>query len=91
MKRFEIVNFIAWIPPQSMTVLDSLVVPGHEKWFYVYVFTLFLIIVGLFAAIFSFSHCGIQRYRRQKDWVSQYITYFPHLFIELGFHDLDDI
>ncbi|KAH6754882.1 hypothetical protein C2S52_023671 [Perilla frutescens var. hirtella] len=25
---------------------------------------------GLFAAIFSFSHCGIQRYRRQKDWVN---------------------
>lgn len=25
---------------------------------------------GLFAAIFSFAHCGIQRYRRQKDWVN---------------------
>ncbi|XP_075493353.1 outer envelope pore protein 16-4, chloroplastic-like [Primulina tabacum] len=25
---------------------------------------------GLFAAIFSFAHCGIQRYRRRKDWVN---------------------
>ncbi|KAG8389495.1 hypothetical protein BUALT_Bualt02G0235400 [Buddleja alternifolia] len=25
---------------------------------------------GLFAAIFSFAHCGIQRYRGQKDWVN---------------------
>ncbi|XP_042034616.1 outer envelope pore protein 16-4, chloroplastic-like isoform X4 [Salvia splendens] len=24
---------------------------------------------GLFAAIFSFSHCGIQRYRRRNDWL----------------------
>lgn len=61
----------------------------NEKWFYVYVFTLFLIIVGLFAAIFSFSHCGIQRYRRQKDWVSQCIALL-HLFIDFGFHDIDD-
>ncbi|KAK6120193.1 hypothetical protein DH2020_046099 [Rehmannia glutinosa] len=25
---------------------------------------------GLFAAIFSFANCGIQRYRQQKDWVN---------------------
>ncbi|EYU46659.1 hypothetical protein ABFS82_04G020800 [Erythranthe guttata] len=25
---------------------------------------------GLFAAIFSFSHCGLERYRRKKDWVN---------------------
>ncbi|KAL8530972.1 hypothetical protein ACS0TY_007839 [Phlomoides rotata] len=25
---------------------------------------------GLFGAIFSFSHCGIQRYRQRKDWVN---------------------
>ncbi|XP_057782318.1 outer envelope pore protein 16-4, chloroplastic isoform X2 [Salvia miltiorrhiza] len=25
---------------------------------------------GLFAGIFSFAHCGIQRYRRRKDWVN---------------------
>ncbi|KAL3849753.1 hypothetical protein ACJIZ3_011635 [Penstemon smallii] len=25
---------------------------------------------GLFAAIFSFTHCEIQRYRRRKDWVN---------------------
>ncbi|XP_042061551.1 outer envelope pore protein 16-4, chloroplastic-like isoform X1 [Salvia splendens] len=25
---------------------------------------------GLFAAIFSFSHCGIQRYRRRNDWIN---------------------
>ncbi|PIN07209.1 hypothetical protein CDL12_20226 [Handroanthus impetiginosus] len=27
---------------------------------------------GLFAAMFSFAHCGIQRYRRQKDWVNSF-------------------
>ncbi|KAL8061769.1 hypothetical protein ABFX02_02G106200 [Erythranthe guttata] len=26
--------------------------------------------LGLFAAIFSFSHCGLERYRRKKDWVN---------------------
>ncbi|KAL7145760.1 hypothetical protein ABFS83_07G108000 [Erythranthe nasuta] len=25
---------------------------------------------GLFAAIFSFSHCGLERYRRKKNWVN---------------------
>lgn len=28
---------------------------------------------GLFAAIFSFTSCGIQRYRRQDDWVNPLI------------------
>ncbi|XP_020549827.1 outer envelope pore protein 16-4, chloroplastic isoform X4 [Sesamum indicum] len=26
--------------------------------------------LGIFAAIFSFTHCGMQRYRRKKDWVN---------------------
>ncbi|XP_022875783.1 outer envelope pore protein 16-4, chloroplastic isoform X2 [Olea europaea var. sylvestris] len=27
---------------------------------------------GFFAAIFSFTHCGIQRYRGKKDWVNTF-------------------
>ncbi|KAL2556682.1 Outer envelope pore protein 16-4 [Forsythia ovata] len=27
---------------------------------------------GVFAAIFSFTHCGIQRYRGKKDWVNTF-------------------
>ncbi|KAK4407002.1 UNVERIFIED_CONTAM: Outer envelope pore protein 16-4, chloroplastic [Sesamum angustifolium] len=25
---------------------------------------------GIFAAIFTFTHCGMQRYRQKKDWVN---------------------
>ncbi|KAG6431856.1 hypothetical protein SASPL_103424 [Salvia splendens] len=34
---------------------------------------------GLFAAIFSFSHCGIQRYRRRNDWVSDTVSQDPNV------------